>query len=365
VIEFDNVGNFINYSSAAYSNWILKRMDERFDLIHPWLEGLEMMQGSELSEIVPASADASFRRYFRVVRQADQQSFVIMDAPPQHENCLPFIEVSQQLRSFGLNVPEVIAKNLELGFLLLTDLGSLTLMNFLKDASDTEMDHAYRATLKSLALLNRNGEKARHRLPDYNAALLETEMNLFSDWLIGEHLQSGMNALQTSQWEGVKTLLRESALAQPKTFVHRDYHSRNLMVQVDGSVGVLDFQDAVNGPLNYDAVSLLRDCYVAWPDEQVKEWQRFYFLELVAQQQLSHDEWRNFQMSMDLMGVQRHLKASGIFCRLLHRDGKDGYMADVPQTLDYIVKVSRQYPQLMALVDIVEKLVLPRWTELT
>jgi len=255
-----------------------------------------------------------------------------------------------------------LEQDLEQGFLLLSDLGSTTLLRHLEGAEDAEVDARYRQSLSALAQLNQQGQAAKQSLPAYDAALLDNEMNLFSDWLIGTHLQTGLSPLQSSEWMQAKQLLRESALAQPTTYVHRDYHSRNIMVQASG-IGVLDFQDAVQGALTYDAVSLLRDCYIAWPDEQVKEWQRFYFLQLVEKQLLAQSEWQGFQKSMDWMGVQRHLKAAGIFCRLYHRDGKDGYLPDIPQTLDYIVTVAAQYRELMPLAKMVESVVLPNWEQ--
>ncbi|QCU89670.1 aminoglycoside phosphotransferase family protein [Thiomicrorhabdus sediminis] len=338
-------------------------MDERFELMLQWLQQLSFFDGCELSKPVPASSDASFRRYFRVESQgADKSacgSFIIMDAPPEHENCEPFIKVSEQLNKMGLNVPKVLAKDLHKGFLLLGDLGSITYLNALHNSDESRADELYRQALQALVKLQSQAKNVAAQLPPYDAVLLDNEMNLFSDWLLAEHLQAPLAKNQQADWQQTKALLAQSALQQPKTYVHRDYHSRNLMVCQQDNPGILDFQDAVYGPLTYDAVSLLRDCYIAWPKEQVTEWQRYYFLELVQAGMLQQHDWQDFVKSMDLMGIQRHLKAAGIFARLYHRDGKDGYLNDIPQTLQYIVEVGSQYKELSWLVKLVENTMLP------
>ncbi|BCN92855.1 aminoglycoside phosphotransferase [Thiomicrorhabdus immobilis] len=331
-----------------------------------WLQNLPILQDCDLTEPVPASSDASFRRYFRIEVQgtSDHNSFIIMDAPVEHEDCRPFIAVSEQLIKMGLTVPEVLEQDLNQGFLLLTDLGNTTYLSVLQAAEDETVDQLYGDALTALVALQTKGDKAALDLPAYNEKLLMTEMSLFSDWLLGTHLEIGLNQFEQQAWQDVQQTLVHSALKQPQTYVHRDYHSRNLMV-LDNShpkmrnPGILDFQDAVKGPLTYDAVSLLRDCYIAWPQEQVVEWQRDYFLQLCQTQLLHRDEWSAFQKSMDLMGIQRHLKASGIFARLFHRDGKDGYLNDIPLTLDYLLKVGSKYSETHALVDLVEAKVLP------
>jgi len=340
-------------------------MNERFQWMLNWLESLPLLQGVQVSEPVPASSDASFRRYFRidVVSDPDAQtpldsSYIIMDAPPEQENCEPFIVVSNQLIEMGLQVPKVIEQNLAQGFLLLSDLGTVTYLSVLEGASETQVDHLYQDALNALVVLQTKGIGAAKQLPAYDAALLNREMDLFSDWLLGTHLEMPLNTLQKHDWQKVKQTLIESALAQPKTYVHRDYHSRNLMVTEQNNPGVLDFQDAVYGPLTYDAVSLLRDCYIAWPIEQVREWQRHYFLKLCEHKIMVKDEWQGFLKAMDLMGIQRHLKAAGIFARLYHRDGKEGYLNDIPLTLNYIVQVGANYPEMGWLVDIIENQVL-------
>lgn len=341
-------------------------MTERFQMMLAWLECLPLLQGCDVSEPVAASSDASFRRYFRVKVQRDPgarvklpSSYIIMDAPPEQESCEPFIAVSDQLVKLGLQVPKVLEQDLKQGFLLLTDLGSTTYLSRLESATESDVDALYQDALKALVKLQVQGKQASETLPVYNAKLLEGEMDLFSDWLLATHLERPLSAFEQGEWHNVKRALVDSALAQPKVYVHRDYHSRNLMVTRRDNPGILDFQDAVYGPLTYDAVSLLRDCYIAWPEEQVREWQRSYFFQLCKRRFIAKDEWNEFVRAMDLMGVQRHLKAAGIFARLYHRDGKAGYLKDIPLTLKYIVQVGANYPELRWLVKLIEDEVLP------
>lgn len=358
--------------------------DVRFEQLKQWLQGKstdkdsqrgllatsEHLVGGQFSMPEPASSDASFRRYFRIQDASTQQSFILMDAPPEHEDCRPFIQVSKELVQMGLLVPEVLEQDLVQGFLLLKDLGSTTYLIELQrlreisgSQSQATIDQLYRQALQALAKLQSYNQQHQtsKRLPVYNDALLETEMNLFSDWLCREFLELP-DMHQTLWWSQSKQVLKASALMQPVTYVHRDYHSRNLMVNAN-QPGILDFQDAVQGALSYDAVSLLRDCYIAWPQEQITQWQREYFLELVSANVIAKDEWSGFVQAMDLMGVQRHLKAAGIFARLFLRDGKAGYLPDVPQTLEYIVQVGAKYSQLGELTDWVESQVQPKFAE--
>jgi len=337
-------------------------MTERFQMLLNWLETLPLLQKCTVSTPVSASSDASFRRYYRIEAKcpSGSYSYIIMDAPVEHEDCRPFIAVSKQLVNMGLTVPEVLAQDLSNGFLLLTDLGSTTYLSILETATESKADELYSDALTALVRLQERGSEAAQNLPAYDDKLLLTEMSLFSDWLLGTHLDIGLDKLEQQAWKDVQGILVKSALAQPQTYVHRDYHSRNLMVIDEGNPGILDFQDAVKGPLTYDAVSMLRDCYIAWPEEQVVEWQRNYFLQLCQSKQVAKDEWQGFQKSMDFMGMQRHLKASGIFARLFHRDGKDGYLNDIPLTLDYLVKVGEKHPEMHSIVELLETKVLPK-----
>lgn len=331
-------------------------MNERFNTMQDWLANLPLLAGKVVSMPEPASSDASFRRYFRIQVTGGEvaESFIIMDAPVEHEDCRPFIQISGQLSAMGLLVPEVLAQNLEQGFLLLTDLGSTTYLSVLSQADEAEVDRLYQLALTSLVTLQQKGVESAKVLPAYDATLLDNEMNLFSDWLLGTHLELSLSALEKQAWKETKHLLQQSALAQPQAYVHRDYHSRNLMVSEPARAGILDFQDAVHGALTYDAVSLLRDCYIAWPEEQVTEWQRSYFLQLCEIGLVQKHDWDEFQRAMDWMGIQRHLKASGIFARLNHRDGKTNYLNDIPLTLNYIVSVGQRYPEMRELVKLVE-----------
>lgn len=306
--------------------------------------------------IEPASVDASFRRYFRVTM--DASSWIAMDAPPQQENSEPFVRVAKGMAELGLNVPQVFEKNLDEGFLLLTDFGNEP---YLDRLNAQNADELYGAACQSLLHLHRSRTNPVS-LPDYDEALLMQEMALFDDWLVGEHLGINLSTSDRSKLRGCFRILAQSALEQPQVWVHRDFHSRNLMVTDDRNPGVIDFQDAVIGPITYDLVSLLRDCYIAWPQQRVEGWVTRYFEQLRLHQLLDADITLNqFMRWFDLMGVQRHLKASGIFARLSHRDGKHGYLNDVPQTLAYIKQVSTHYPELDFLHRLVSQQILPRF----
>lgn len=298
----------------------------------------------------PASSDASFRRYFRVFsdRLPNRQghgSAIVMDAPPQQEDCRPFIAVSEQLHAAGVRVPQVLAQNLEQGFLLLDDMGHTTLLTALQTQDEKP---AYARALDSLLQIQQCDASA---LPAYGAALLAREIALFHDWYLGVHCQRLLTAGEQAAWDVLCQQLIEQVLSQPQGYVHRDYHSRNLMWSDTGPLGVIDFQDAVHGPLTYDLVSLLRDCYVAWPDAQVQAWLSDY-QKMAQKAGLAMAEQPQLQKDFDWMGVQRHLKAVGIFARLNHRDGKAVYLGDIPRALEYIVQVSARYPQLKLLEEL-------------
>lgn len=305
--------------------------------------------------IRPASEDASFRRYWRVTLDAD--SFVIMDAPPEHEDCRPFIDVSARLIGAGIAAPEVLANDLERGFLLLTDLGTTQYLAVLNsDNVDTLYQGAFQALLRMQQRVDPEG------LPEYDRERLMMEMSLFPQWLLQRHLGLDLGASESVELENIMQALASMALEQPRVFVHLDYHSRNLMLgsdsEVDQRPGVLDFQDARRGPITYDLVSLLRDCYIRWPAEQVAAWSDAYRLRLreadVAD--IDADQWQRW---FDWMGVQRHLKAAGIFARLNHRDGKSWFLKDIPRTVTYIRDVAQGYPELKPLGKLVEQHVLP------
>ncbi len=302
-------------------------------------------------ELVPASVDASFRRYFRVRKGAT--SYVLMDAPPEQEDCRPFVQMTGLFLDIGLHVPEIHAQDPERGFLLLSDLGSRL---YLDELNDDSVDRLYGDALGALATLQSLGPRDAV-LPPYDRALLLAEMGLFRDWLLDTHLKIGLDESEQKLLQQGFEQLADSALQQPRVCVHRDYHSRNLMYVERHNPGILDYQDAVIGPLTYDLVSLLRDCYIVWPKQRVLDWVRGYY-ELALQSGVFHPDEANeetFLRWFDWMGVQRHLKAAGIFARLNHRDGKPGYLADIPRTLAYVGDVCVCYPELAGLGGIVQR----------
>lgn len=327
-------------------------MPERKALLISWLQ--ESCGLNDFS-IEPASGDASFRRYFRVFLP-DGGTLVAMDAPPTHEDCHPFADVTERLAATGVHVPKVHGVDFEQGFMLLEDLGGELYLPSLNEAS---VDGLYRDAVSSLLKMQASADVSG--LPPYDEALLSREMALFTDWLLDKHL--GL-ALSEQEQQAVKVAFEAlvvAALEQPKTFVHRDYHSRNLLITKENSPGIIDYQDAVHGPVIYDLVSLLKDCYIAWPLEQVDAWALTY-LEQAKQVGLiaSDVTATEFLRWFDLMGAQRHLKAAGIFARLNHRDGKPGYLADIPRTLSYILAVAERRPELAALSKIIGEKVMPR-----
>lgn len=326
--------------------------DQRLDLLCSWLE---QDLGWQDFRLAPASADASFRRYFRVTRAGE--TFVVMDAPPGHEDVAPYLRVAAMLAQIGVHAPAVLERNDLQGFVLLADLGSTTYLAALADR--TRAGVLYRDALSALTRIQSRGAAYAEQLPPYDERLLRFEMSLFTDWLLGRHLQLELSPAEWADLRSVLDGLVSNALEQPRVFVHRDYHSRNLMVCADRNPGILDFQDAVRGPLTYDLVSLLRDCYLEWPLEQVREWALEQRDMAAASGVAVGADPAQFLRWFDLMGVQRHLKASGIFARLWHRDGKPGYLPDVPRTLGYVVRACADHAELDSLGTLVAERVLP------
>ncbi len=322
-------------------------MITRIEALHSWLKKELALQDYHLTV---ASADASFRRYFRLSHSG--KSYIVMDAPPQHEDCSAFIDVSTRLLDCGLNVPVIYERNLKQGFLLLSDLGEELFLDKLNDGS---ADQLYQSAIQSL--LKMQTQASTQGLPVYNESLLLSEMQLFRDWLLKKHLQLELNKAEEAQLDTVFAILCAAALQQTKVFVHRDFHSRNLLLN-EREPGIIDYQDAVLGPLSYDLVSLLKDCYIKWPRHKIDEWLRYYSQQCEKVNLLVPD-LPVLKKDFDLMGVQRHLKASGIFARLYHRDDKDGYLADIPRTLSYIIDLEQDYPELGFLVALIRKRVLP------
>lgn len=322
-------------------------MSERYNLLKNWLSEVMKTQDFELK---PASEDASFRSYHRLFLQ--DKSFIVMDAPPPEEDCKPFVQISKTLFASGINVPVIHYMDLEQGFLVLDDFGDTL---YLDELNSNSVDRLYSDAIKSLVTIQtktRTGD-----IPVYDEALLRREVGLFTEWLLARHLQLDLSNEETASINSVFNLLVDNALQQPQVFVHRDFHSRNLMITNSNNPGVIDYQDAVQGPLSYDLVSLLKDCYIKWSKQEINEWIAFYL------QQLSENgteiDRQTFQRWFDLMGVQRHLKASGIFARLSLRDGKHHFLNDVPRTLSYIVDLKNDYEELSALCSLIEEKVLP------
>ena len=334
-----------------------RRVDPRLSELRTWLhEGLQFGE----FELAPASADASFRRYFRVTRKG-RGSLIVMDAPPDREDVGPYLRVAAMLGEIGVHAPRVLERNTEAGFLLLSDLGSLTYLRALEKGG--RADALYGDAIDALVRIQVRGARQARKLPEYSAKLLRFEMGLFQDWLLARHLGVALDANEASMLAQVMELLTQSALAQPRVFVHRDYHSRNLMVCPGANPGILDFQDAVYGPLTYDLVSLLRDCYIAWPAEQVREWVAGYCRRAESEGLGLAGDDTQFARWFDLMCVQRHLKTSGIFCRLWYRDSKPGYLDDIPRTLGYVREAAGRHSELAPLVDLLDRYVLPRLAE--
>lgn len=326
-------------------------MDRQRALLH-WLRD---QLGLNDFRLEPASADASFRRYFRLT-PARGKSLIVMDAPPEKEHCEPFVRITGLLWDVGLNVPELLEVNLDQGFLLLGDLGSQPYLGALAEETVAQL---YGDALDALSQMQHRAPSDK-RLPPYGRELLLAEMELFREWLVGRHLGLRLANAEQSLLDRSFDLLAERALAQPAVFVHRDYHSRNLMVTGRNNPGILDYQDAVVGAVTYDLVSLLRDCYIRWPRDRVEHWVEEYRRRLVTlglvDATVAPAEFLGW---FDWMGVQRHLKASGIFARLRHRDGKAGYLADIPRTLGYIMEVAPGYPELAGLGALIEEQLQP------
>lgn len=314
-------------------------MDQRLEQLKVWLNTI----GITYQDIAPASADASFRRYFRITDAG--KTYIVMDAPPEKEDSKAFIHIAELFLGYGLNVPQILQHDLEQGFLLLSDLGTAV---FLPELNNDTADKMYTAAMNSLLLLQ------NHKTPDlpaYDETLLLNEMALFPDWYLAKHLNITVTAEYKEILEQLFSALVKNALEQPQVCVHRDYHSRNLMVNKDNldKPGVIDFQDAVIGAVTYDLVSLLKDCYIRWPREKVEEWVKYFHTEAESRGIISSVSFDAFLRWFDLMGLQRHIKVAGIFSRLYHRDGKDGYLNDIPLTMDYIFEVLERYPEFKPL----------------
>ena len=322
--------------------------DARLALIERWLSRELRLA---VLRIEPASSDASFRRYFRVF--AERGTYVVMDAPPGKEDVRPYLKVSQMLEDCGAHVPHVHEADPARGLLLLEDLGRTLYLERLIAGDDSE--RLYGDALDALALIQVRGRVACAALAPYGRSELLREMTLLPEWFLGRHLGLALSAAETQLLAAAFEFLIGEALAQPVVFVHRDYHSRNLMVVAERNPGIIDFQDALAGPVGYDLVSLLKDCYIAWPRARVVGWVGAFRARLLAQGGAAGASEAQFLRWFDLVGVQRHIKVLGIFCRLWYRDGKPGYLADLPRTLDYVREVCAQHAPLAALGRFLEE----------
>ena len=313
-------------------------MDERLESIKAWLnETLNLPVG----DIEPASSDASFRRYFRFYH--DGISHIVMDAPPEKESCLSFIKVARAFHDLDINVPLIMEQDLVQGFLLMSDLGS---QQYLSVLNENNVDRLYGDAFVTLERLQAGSQGQERFLPPYDKALMQREVNLFHEWFLSQQLGLSINDEQRHILEDAYQYLINDALQQPKAWVHRDYHSRNLMMCNQDNPGVLDFQDAVYGPVTYDLVSLLKDCYIAWPRERVVNWVHHYHERIEGELDPEGYDESDFLRAFDVMGAQRQLKAIGIFARLNIRDGKANYLKDIPRTLSYLVNVAASIDEL-------------------
>ena len=326
--------------------------DARLALMQDWLA---RDLGLAPKRIESASSDASFRRYFRVV--CDDCTLVAMDAPPPNEDVRPYLHVTALLEPLGIHVPHVYEADVAQGFVLLEDLGGTHYLAQLGAGGDAQ--RLYGDALQTLAEIQLRGAAAAAQLAPYDRAPLARELALMPEWFLDRHLALALTGAEREMIAAAFEFLIAEALSQPEVFVHRDYHSRNLMVLEERSPGVLDFQDALRGPIGYDLVSLLKDCYISWPRERVVEWVSGYRSLLQSRGGRVGAGPAQFLRWFDLIGVQRHIKVLGIFARLWYRDGKPGYLRDLPLTLDYVREACRLYPELATLSEFLERRVAP------
>ena len=317
---------------------------DRYALVHDWLT--RQLPGRTFS-VSPASADASFRRYFRVT--LPDATLIVMDAPPEHEDCHPFVHVAGLMAAAGLNVPAILAQDLAQGLLLLSDLGSTTYLAALNDHNADSLFGDATDALIRWQLASREAV-----LPLYDAALLRRELDLFPEWYLRRHLGIELDARQRQSLEAVFRLILAGNLAQPRTFVHRDYMPRNLML-TEPNPGVLDFQDAVYGPITYDLASLFKDAFISWDEQRILDWTLRYWEKAKLARLPVAADFGVFYRDFEWMGLQRHLKVLGIFARICHRDGKPDYVKDTPRFLGYVRAVAGRYASLFPLLHLLDQ----------
>ncbi len=327
--------------------------DSRLILLLDWLRSLGVV---DADSVRPASADASFRRYFRFDVLPAQQgahgpTLIAADAPPERENVPAFLQVDAMLADAGVHVPAIVAQDVERGFLLMSDLGSTTYLQALNHDNAAAL---YAQALHALVKFQQRSQPGV--LPEFDRAFMLREMKLFPEWYIGKHLGAALTAAQEAELDKVFDTIIGHCLAQPQVFMHRDFHSRNLMLVDENNPGVIDFQDAVYGPVTYDAASLLRDCYVQWDEELVLDWVIRYWQHAKSAGVPVHKDFDAFYKDFEYMALQRHLKILGLFCRLNYRDGKDAYLGDLPIVMDYVRKTANRYRDLKPLIKLLDTL---------
>lgn len=316
---------------------------DRLTQLQQWLDSLSE---NTYTNLEPASADASFRQYFRVTNAKNNRTYIVMDAPPEKEDCRPFLQITELIRDVGVNAPAIISMDMKQGFILLDDLGTKPYLDHLdKNSADNLYIDAIEALIKMQTI--------DAILPSYDEQLLQSEMDLFETWYLNRHLDIKLDKTQKEILRSSFDLLIQSAIEQPQVFVHRDYHSRNLMITNENNPGVIDYQDAVIGPITYDLVSLFKDCYIEWPREKVELYLDLYLARITPARLIDKNTLLRW---FDLMGVQRHLKVLGIFARLNYRDGKSQYLDDLPLTLKYILDTCELYEELQPLKKLLEEL---------
>lgn len=313
---------------------------ERQILLENWLKN---EFGQKFINLQPMPGDASFRRYFRL--NTPSQSYVVMDAKPPQEDCQKYIDVAEALGAIGLNVPKIFHAEKDLGFLLITDFGDLT---YLKSLNHLNADQLYQNALQALAVLQTCRHVPNRKIPCFTSEWMWQEWAWCKEWFLGKYLDL-LPLKEEKKLDDCYAFIVESAINQPQVFMHRDYHSANLMVLPQNKVGILDFQDAFIGPVTYDVVSLLRDCYIHWPEEKVRTWTMFYWQQLNDANALQKVTFETFLKWFDLMGIERHLKALFTFARKYVRDNQDAYLKYMPLTLNYLLNVSQNYSELSAL----------------
>lgn len=324
---------------------------QRYQLLEDWVKSQFPTRSFLLS---PASADASFRRYFRIEfsDQSAPKTLIVMDAPPEHEDCISFLYVANILSAANVHVPKILAKDLIQGFLLLSDLGNTTYLESI-GANSLVAGDLYDDAID--ALIRIQSVSCTEELPDYDESLLFKELNLFPDWYLAKHLKVTLDTGQKEELNNCFTKIINNNLAQPRVYVHRDFHSRNLMV-TSPNPGIIDFQDAVYGPITYDLVSLFKDAYIYWDEEKILDWVIRYWEKARKIGLPVAGNFSDFYRDFEWMGVQRHIKILGIFSRLCYRDGKNNYLGDMPVVISYLKKTCDRYRELNFLLELLDEL---------